>query len=102
MRIFSALGDETRRSILELLAGGEMTSGEIAAQFPYLTRQAVSNHLQILAETGLLQVRKESQRRVYVFDPGPLAEIEVWIETQRRAPGKKRRRLRKLRGRRRG
>jgi DNA-binding transcriptional ArsR family regulator len=77
-RAFEALADPTRRRILELLAGGEHTAGEIADQFP-VSRPAISRHLRVLRETGLVRYREEAQRRVYALDPAPLAALDAWL-----------------------
>ncbi len=82
-RAFEALADPTRRRILELLASGEHTAGEIADQFP-VSRPAISRHLRVLRETGLVRYREEAQRRVYALDPTPLAELDAWLGRYRR------------------
>jgi DNA-binding transcriptional ArsR family regulator len=73
-----ALADPTRRRIVELLAERERSAGELAAQFP-VSRPAVSRHLRVLRETGLVQRRGEAQRRLYSLDPTPLAELDEWL-----------------------
>ncbi len=49
-----------------------------------LTQPGTSKHLRVLREAGLVQVRQEAQRRVYALDPGPLAELDDWLEPYRR------------------
>ena len=49
-----------------------------------LTQPGTSKHLRVLREAGLVQVRQEAQRRVYALDPGPLAELDVWLAPYRR------------------
>jgi DNA-binding transcriptional ArsR family regulator len=78
-----ALADPTRRRILELLAEHERDAGEIAAHFD-VSRPAVSRHLRVLREHGLVHARAEAQRRIYSLDPGPLVEAEEWLRTYRR------------------
>jgi DNA-binding transcriptional ArsR family regulator len=78
VRALEALADPTRRRIVELLAEREHDAGELAAQFP-VSRPAVSRHLRVLRETGLVRVRGEAQRRVYTLDAAPLAEIDAWL-----------------------
>jgi DNA-binding transcriptional ArsR family regulator len=78
VQALQALADPTRRRIVELLADGDRTAGDIAAQFP-VTRPAVSRHLRVLRETGLVRAREEAQRRVYSLDPAPLAELDDWL-----------------------
>jgi len=76
--VFEALADPTRRRILELLAGGERSAGDIAGEFA-ISRPGVSRHLRVLREAGLVRVRGEGQRRLYSVDPAPLAEVEAWV-----------------------
>jgi DNA-binding transcriptional ArsR family regulator len=79
---FEALADPTRRRIVELLADGERSAGEIADQFP-VSRPAISRHLRVLRETGLVQYREEAQRRVYALDTAPLAALDAWLHRYR-------------------
>ena len=78
---FSALADPTRRAILEILRDElSLTAGQIAAQFPAISRAAVSKHLGLLREARLLRVREEGREWHYTLDPGPLAEVyEQWL-----------------------
>ncbi|MHB8468867.1 MAG: ArsR/SmtB family transcription factor [Gaiellaceae bacterium] len=82
MRAFEALADPTRRRIVELLAGGELDAGQIAARFS-TSRPAVSRHLRVLRETGLVRARPDAQRRVYSLEPAPLAELDAWLARYR-------------------
>jgi DNA-binding transcriptional ArsR family regulator len=75
-----AVADPTRRGILALLAGGERAAGDIAAQFPRISRPAVSQHLGILAEARLVTVRKEGHWRVYRSRPEGLAEARAFLD----------------------
>jgi DNA-binding transcriptional ArsR family regulator len=77
-----ALADPTRRRIVELLADGELTAGELAAEFS-TSRPAVSRHLRVLREQGLVTVRSDAQRRVYSLDPAPLVELDAWLARYR-------------------
>jgi DNA-binding transcriptional ArsR family regulator len=77
-----ALADPIRREIVEVLAQGEQTAGDIAARFD-VTRPAVSRHLRVLREAGIATVRGEATRRIYRLDPAPLLELEQWIVAQR-------------------
>jgi DNA-binding transcriptional ArsR family regulator len=77
-----ALADENRRTLLETLVGGPATAGELAALLP-IARPGVSRHLRVLREAGLVEFRKEAQRRVYDLRPEPLAEVEEWIRRYR-------------------
>ena len=78
MPVFEALADPTRRRLLELLAAGERSAGELAAEFD-VSRPAVSRHLRVLREAGLVRARGEGQRRLYSVDPAPLDEVDVWL-----------------------
>jgi DNA-binding transcriptional ArsR family regulator len=73
-----ALADDSRRTMLETLAGGPATAGELAALLP-IARPGVSRHLRVLREAGLVEVRQEAQRRVYSLSPQPLTEINDWL-----------------------
>jgi DNA-binding transcriptional ArsR family regulator len=83
MHAFDVLGDPVRRRIVELLADGEKTSGEvvevIAAEFG-ITQAGVSQHLKILRESGFAQVRPEGTRRIYQLDTTALRGIDDWLE----------------------
>lgn len=81
--VFDALADPTRRRVLELLSEGELSAGEIAAAFT-VSRPAVSRHLRLLREAGLVRARREAQRRVYGLDPAPLQEVDAWLQRHRR------------------
>ncbi len=80
---FMALADPTRRRIVEMLATRELRAGEIARRFD-MTAPAVSQHLKLLREAGLVQVRRDAQRRIYAIDPAGLAEMDVWLGRFRR------------------
>ena len=83
MDTLAALADPTRRRILELLADGEVAAGELSAEFD-VSRPAVSRHLRVLREAGLVQSRVDGQRRVYSLDARPLAELDEWLAPYRR------------------
>jgi DNA-binding transcriptional ArsR family regulator len=82
MLALHALGDPTRRRIVELLADREWEAGELAAQFA-VSRPAVSRHLRVLREAGLVRARPEAQRRLYSLDPAPLEELDAWLARYR-------------------
>jgi DNA-binding transcriptional ArsR family regulator len=82
MSAFEALSDPTRRRIVELLADGERSAGEIASYFPS-SRPGVSRHLRVLREHGLVRARGDGQRRLYSLDPAPLAELDDWLSRYR-------------------
>ena len=77
-----AVADESRRTMLETLADGPASAGELAALLP-ITRPGVSRHLRVLREAGLVEVRMEAQRRIYSLRPDPLAEIDTWLSGYR-------------------
>ncbi len=83
MHAFDVLGDPVRRRILELLAEGEHRSGQIVeviqSEFG-ITQAAVSQHLRVLRDSGFANVRVDGQRRVYTVDPGPLREVDMWLD----------------------
>ncbi|HEX6475374.1 MAG TPA: metalloregulator ArsR/SmtB family transcription factor [Candidatus Limnocylindria bacterium] len=76
--ILRALADDSRLTLVEALASGPATAGELAALLP-IARPGVSRHLRVLREAGLVQVHKEAQRRVYQLRPQPLAEVDEWL-----------------------
>jgi DNA-binding transcriptional ArsR family regulator len=80
---FSALADPTRRRIVEALAAGPLSSGEIAARFP-ISAPAVSQHLKALKSAGLVRVRSEAQRRIYEIDPEGIEAVAGWADGIRR------------------
>jgi DNA-binding transcriptional ArsR family regulator len=73
-----SLADESRRTLLEALSSGPASAGELAALVP-IARPGVSRHLRVLREAGLVEVRREAQRRVYGLRPEPLAEVDEWL-----------------------
>jgi DNA-binding transcriptional ArsR family regulator len=86
MNAFAALADPVRAEIVQLLAGADLTAGDIAARFP-ISRPAVSRHLSVLLRSGLVRVRGEAQRRIYRLDVSGLAEVEQWVAECRRVWG---------------
>ncbi len=82
MEAFAALADPTRRRIVELLARREQSAGDLAARFE-ISRPAVSRHLRVLREHGLVRARSDAQRRIYSLDPAPLDELHAWLERHR-------------------
>lgn len=78
MRI-RALGDDTRRAIFELLADGPCPVGEIARRLP-VTRPAVSQHLKVLKEAGLVTHREEGTRHLYQLDPEGIGAVRAYFD----------------------
>jgi DNA-binding transcriptional ArsR family regulator len=80
---FELLAEPTRRRILDLLRDGERPVGELVDRLS-MSQPAVSKHLRVLRDSGLVDVRVDAQRRVYRLSPEPLKEIDAWIEPYRR------------------
>ena len=78
-RVLDALGDPTRRAVLELIRGGARPVGEIARDLP-VSRPAVSQHLRVLKEAGLVRDRQEGTRRLYSVAPEGLAALRGYVE----------------------
>lgn len=79
---FTALADPTRRTIVEMLAEGELDAGSIADRFD-VSRPAVSRHLRVLRDAGIVMARTDAQRRVYALRPRGLADVETWVDRHR-------------------
>jgi DNA-binding transcriptional ArsR family regulator len=80
---FDVLGDPVRRRILELLAEGERTSGEVSAAVQAefgITQSAASQHLKVLRDSGFSTVRVDGARRIYAMRPEPLQEVDAWLD----------------------
>lgn len=87
MHALDILGDPVRRRILELLAEGERSAGEIGdvVQREFgISQPAVSQHLRVLRESGFATVRPEGTRRLYAIDPEPLETAASWFDPFRR------------------
>ncbi|MCW5876274.1 MAG: winged helix-turn-helix transcriptional regulator [Anaerolineales bacterium] len=82
MNAFAALADPTRRQIFEIIARGEASSGEIAEQFAFKA-PTISQHLKVLRQAGLVQVRADGQRRLYTLDAKGLDRMQVWLDRMR-------------------
>jgi DNA-binding transcriptional ArsR family regulator len=78
MSTWAALADPTRRRIVEMLAQGSLSSGEIAGRFE-ISAPAVSQHLKVLKEARLVRVRAEAQRRIYELDREGVEELSGWV-----------------------
>jgi DNA-binding transcriptional ArsR family regulator len=78
-RVFDAMGDPTRRQVLELLRDGERAVVELAAELP-VSRPAVSQHLRVLKGAGLVTERREGTRHLYRVDPEGLAILRTYLE----------------------
>lgn len=82
--VFAAVSNSTRRGILDLLRKRRYSAGELVSEFSDLPQPAVSRHLRVLRDAGLVHVSKESQRRVYSLRADRLIEIDEWISTYRK------------------
>lgn len=76
--VFRAIGDPTRRAILDALAGGERSVNELVARFDQ-SQPAISQHLKVLRDAGLVTPRKDGRRRLYRVEAGPLREVYDWV-----------------------
>jgi DNA-binding transcriptional ArsR family regulator len=74
-----ALAEPQRRRILELVGEGELPAGEIAEQFA-ITPQAMSQHLRVLKDAGLLRERREGTRRLYAVRPEAIASLRAYLD----------------------
>jgi DNA-binding transcriptional ArsR family regulator len=81
--MFDVIADPNRRRILDLLRDDERPVGALVDELG-LTQPAVSKHLRVLREAGLVEARVDGQRRVYRLRPEPLRELERWLQPYRR------------------
>lgn len=75
---FAALADPTRRAVLDLLRTGDRPAGEIAEAFP-ISRPAISRHLRLLREAGLVREAREGRHRFYELNAAPLKAVDRWL-----------------------
>jgi DNA-binding transcriptional ArsR family regulator len=80
---FDVLAEPVRRRILDDVRDEERSVGELVERLN-LSQPGVSKHLRVLREAGLVNVRRDAQRRLYRVNPGPLAEVDAWLEPYRR------------------
>ena len=78
MRTLNVLADPTRQRIVEMLATGSMSSGDIARRFD-VSAPAISQHLRTLRDARLVRVRAQAQKRFYELDPEGVGELANWI-----------------------
>ncbi|MGH7999292.1 MAG: ArsR/SmtB family transcription factor [Brasilonema sp.] len=76
--VFAAIADPTRRAILDQLRAGEQPVKQLAEPFA-MSLPAISQHLQVLCEVGLVQMRKAGRQRLYRLNPEPLKQVSDWI-----------------------
>jgi DNA-binding transcriptional ArsR family regulator len=82
--VFDVLAEPRRRAILDLVRDGERSVGELVAGLA-MSQPAVSKHLRVLREAGLVESRVDEQRRLYRLRPGPLRELDAWLAPYRQA-----------------
>lgn len=85
MDVFTAVADPARREVMSALARGDLSAGEIAALFP-ISRPAVSRHLRVLREAGLVRDELVGRRRVYRLELDGLAPVTAWLITLTDSP----------------
>jgi DNA-binding transcriptional ArsR family regulator len=78
-QVLDALGDPTRRAVCEHLAAGPLPVGQLAAHLP-VSRPAVSQHLKVLKEAGLVVDRAVGNRRVYALNPAGVTALRAWLD----------------------
>jgi DNA-binding transcriptional ArsR family regulator len=77
------LAEPTRQAILDLLRDGELPVGELVTRLN-MSQPAISKHLRVLKEAGMVDVRADAQRRLYRIRPEPLAELDDWLASYRK------------------
>jgi len=82
MQSLAAIADPTRRRIVELLAVRERTAGELVDEFD-MSAPAISQHLKVLREAGLVTTRAEGQSRIQSLNPDGFDELDTWLEKTR-------------------
>jgi DNA-binding transcriptional ArsR family regulator len=85
--VFQAVADKVRRRLVELLADGEATAGELAERMHTefgISQPATSKHLRVLREAGMVTSRVDAQRRVYRLEARPLSEVVDWAQRLQR------------------
>ncbi len=83
MSAFAALADPTRREIVEVLASGESRVTDLVARFP-ISQPAISRHLRLLKESGLVGVRPSGRERIYFLEAGAIGEVAHWATSIQR------------------
>jgi DNA-binding transcriptional ArsR family regulator len=78
MQVFEVIAQPKRREILRLLAAGELSAGEVASQFA-VTQPAISQHIKVLREAGLVSERRDAQRRLLSLRPEGFADLHAFL-----------------------
>jgi DNA-binding transcriptional ArsR family regulator len=86
--VFDVIAEPHRRRILDLLRDRDLAVGEIVAALR-ISQPAVSKHLRVLRDAGLVVASVDAQRRVYRLQPGPLQAVDDWLRPYRRAWGER-------------
>lgn len=81
--LFEILADPSRRRVLDLLREQERTVGELVDELD-MSQPAVSKHLRVLRDAGLVEARVDAQRRIYSLRPEPLADVDAWLSPYRK------------------
>jgi DNA-binding transcriptional ArsR family regulator len=81
--VYSAIADPTRRRILDLLAAASRSVGELALPFR-MSRPAVSQHLRVLRDAGLVSEHRSGRQRIYRLEPAGLREVDLWLRSYQR------------------
>lgn len=80
--VLEAIAETTRRRILDAIRGGELSVGELV-EIIGMHQPGISRHLKVLRDAGLVDVRRDAQRRLYRLRPEPLMELDEWLEPYR-------------------
>ena len=78
------MADPTRRRVLDMLLDRERSAGELGEAFPDLSQPAMSRHLKVLREVGLIRARPSAQQRIYSLSPEAFAELDAWLSRYQR------------------
>ena len=78
--IYSAIADDHRRALLDSLARGDKTAGELAGEFA-ISRPAVAKHLRILEDVGLVEITRSGRNRIHRLNAQPLREVHDWLKS---------------------
>jgi DNA-binding transcriptional ArsR family regulator len=81
--VFAAVSNPDRRKILDRLKSGDLPAGDFASSFPGLPQPAISRHLRVLREAGLVSVTPRAQQRIYSLKPSGLRDIDQWVARYR-------------------
>lgn len=81
--VFAAISNADRRRILDILRSGEKPAGDLVESLSYLPQPAVSRHLKVLREAGLVAVAPRAQQRIYSLHPDRLRELDDWVSHYR-------------------